>query len=50
MSKPFRFGLQAYAPGSAKDWRDLARKAESMGFSSFHLADHVIGPDRKSVV
>jgi probable F420-dependent oxidoreductase len=43
-SKPFRFGLQAYAPASAKDWRDLARKAESMGFSSFHLADHVIGP------
>ena len=44
MSKPFRFGLQAYAPASGKDWRDLARKAESMGFSSFHLADHVIGP------
>ncbi|MTA27450.1 MAG: TIGR03621 family F420-dependent LLM class oxidoreductase [Actinobacteria bacterium] len=44
MSKPFRFGLQAYAPASAKDWRDLARKAESLGFSSFHLADHVIGP------
>ena len=43
-SKPFRFGLQAYAPASAKAWRDLARKAESMGFSSFHLADHVIGP------
>ena len=44
MSKPFRFGLQAYAPASAKDWRDLARKAESLGFSSFHLADHVIRP------
>ncbi|MFM8564326.1 MAG: TIGR03621 family F420-dependent LLM class oxidoreductase [Acidimicrobiia bacterium] len=44
MSKPFRFGLQAYATSSGKDWRDLARKAESMGFSSFHLADHVIGP------
>lgn len=44
MSKPFRFGLQVYAPASAKDWRDLARKAESLGFSSFHLADHVIGP------
>jgi len=44
MNKPFRFGLQAYAPASARDWRDLARKAEAMGFSSFHLADHVIGP------
>lgn len=44
MSKPFRFGLQAYAPNSGKEWRDLARKAESSGFSSFHLADHIIGP------
>ena len=44
MSKPFRFGLQAYAPNSGKEWRELARKAESSGFSSFHLADHIIGP------
>jgi probable F420-dependent oxidoreductase len=44
MSHPFRFGLQAYAPESGKQWRELARKAESIGFSSFHLADHIIGP------
>jgi probable F420-dependent oxidoreductase len=44
MSHPFRFGLQAYAPESGKQWRELARKAESSGFSSFHLADHIIGP------
>ena len=44
MNKPFRFGLQAYAPNSGKEWRELARKAESSGFSSFHLADHIIGP------
>lgn len=44
MSRPFRFGVQAYAPASAKEWRDLARRAEDLGFSSFHLADHVIGP------
>lgn len=44
MNKPFRFGLQAYAPASGKEWRELARKAESSGFSSFHLADHIIGP------
>ena len=44
MSKPFRFGLQAYAPNSGKEWRELARKAEASGFSSFHLADHIIGP------
>jgi len=44
MSKPFRFGLQAYAPNSGNEWRELARKAEASGFSSFHLADHIIGP------
>lgn len=44
MTKPFRFGVQSYAPASAQEWRDLARRAEDLGFSSFHLADHVIGP------
>lgn len=44
MTKPFRFGVQGYAPNSADEWRSLARRAESLGFSSFHLADHVIGP------
>lgn len=44
MTKPFRFGVQGYAPASAEEWRSLARRAESLGFSSFHLADHVIGP------
>lgn len=44
MSKPFRFGVQAYAPVSAGEWRELARRAEDLGYSSFHLADHVIGP------
>jgi probable F420-dependent oxidoreductase len=44
MSRPFRFGLQAYSADSGQAWRDLARKAEALGYSSFHLADHVIGP------
>jgi probable F420-dependent oxidoreductase len=44
MTHPFRFGIQSYAPTSGRQWRDLARKAEDLGFSSFHLADHVIGP------
>ena len=42
--KPFRFGVQSYAPSSAKDWRDQVRAAESLGYSAFHLADHIIGP------
>jgi len=44
MTHPFRFGVQSYAPASAAEWREQARKAEALGFSSFHLADHVIGP------
>jgi probable F420-dependent oxidoreductase len=44
MPQPFRFGVQAYSAESGKAWRDLARQAESLGYSAFHLADHVIGP------
>ena len=43
MTKPFRFGLQAYSSSSPSDWRELAKKTEDLGFSSFHLADHYIG-------
>ena len=43
MTKPFRFGAQAYSADSPDDWRQLAQKVESLGFSSFHLADHYIG-------
>lgn len=42
--RPFRFGVQSYAADSAADWRNQARAAESLGYSAFHLADHVIGP------
>jgi probable F420-dependent oxidoreductase len=42
--RPFRFAVQSYAPTSAEQWRTQARRAEELGFSAFHLADHVIGP------
>ena len=42
--RPFRFGLQSYAPTSGAHWREQARRAEELGFSTFSLADHVIGP------
>lgn len=42
--KPFRFGLQAYHATSAAHWRTLAREAEQLGYSTFHLADHYFGP------
>lgn len=44
---PLRFGIQSFAPESAQEWRDQAKAAEDLGFSSFHLADHVIGPGPK---
>jgi probable F420-dependent oxidoreductase len=44
MTKPFRFGVQSYHADSPGQWREQARRAEALGFSTFHLADHVIGP------
>ena len=44
MNKPFRFGVQSFAPATAPAWREQARRAEDLGFSTFSVADHVIGP------
>ncbi len=44
MTRPFRFGLQSYAAADAADWRNQARRAEQLGFATFSVADHVIGP------
>lgn len=44
MTRPFRFGVQSYSASSPGDWRDQARRAEDSGFSTFSVADHVIGP------
>lgn len=44
MTRPFRFAVQSYTAASAAEWRSQVRKAEDLGFSALHLADHVIGP------
>ena len=44
MTRAFRFGLQSFNATSPQDWRDQARHAEDLGFSTFSVADHVIGP------
>ena len=45
MSKrPFRFGLQAFNPKSPSAWRDMLAKVEDLGYSAYHLADHLLGP------
>ena len=44
MSKPFRFGIQAFNASSASEWIDTAKAAEDLGYSCLHLADHYMGP------
>lgn len=46
-SHPFRFAVQAYSASSGDEWRSLARRAEDLGYSTLHLADHYIGPGPK---
>jgi probable F420-dependent oxidoreductase len=44
MAKPFRFGVQTFNSTSGKAWTETARKVEALGFSTMHLADHLLGP------
>jgi probable F420-dependent oxidoreductase len=39
-SRPFRFGVHEHRAGSAKEWKEKARRIESMGYSTFYLPDH----------
>ncbi|NBQ05124.1 MAG: hypothetical protein EBU22_07500 [Actinobacteria bacterium] len=39
-SRPFRFGIQASKASSQKEWTELAKTAESHGFSSLTMPDH----------
>jgi probable F420-dependent oxidoreductase len=42
--RPFRFAVQAVDASSAKEWRDLARRVEDLGYSTLFVADHYLGP------
>jgi len=44
MTKPFRFAVQSFNAPSGSAWTETARKAESLGYSTLHLADHLLGP------
>jgi probable F420-dependent oxidoreductase len=44
MSKPFRFAVQSFNADSGAAWAEKVRRAESLGYSAFHLADHLLGP------
>ncbi len=43
-NRPFRFAVQAFSAPSAKEWREKAQRAEGLGYSALHLADHFLGP------
>jgi probable F420-dependent oxidoreductase len=38
--RPFRFGAKAVRATSVKEWTDLARQAEDLGYASFQMDDH----------
>lgn len=47
MTRPFRFSVQASRADSARAWRELARKAEDLGYSTLFVPDHLddqLGP------
>jgi probable F420-dependent oxidoreductase len=43
-ARKFRFSLQSFSAGSAKEWTDRAKRVEDLGYSALHLADHFLGP------
>jgi probable F420-dependent oxidoreductase len=44
MTKPFRFAVQSFNAGSGLEWTERVQRAEALGYSAFHLADHLLGP------
>ena len=40
MTRKFRFGAKAVKAGSAKEWIDIVRQVEDLGYISFHMDDH----------
>jgi probable F420-dependent oxidoreductase len=42
MARPFRFAVQSFSAKSGREWRERAKRAEALGYSALHLADHVV--------
>jgi probable F420-dependent oxidoreductase len=38
--RPFRFGAKSTKAASAKEWTDLVKRVEDLGYESFHMDDH----------
>ena len=41
LPRPFRFGLQVARAESRREWRDVAKQAEDLGFDTVVVPDHV---------
>lgn len=44
MSRKFRFAVQSFNADTAVEWHDRARQVEDLGYSTLHVADHILGP------
>jgi probable F420-dependent oxidoreductase len=44
MKRPFQFGVMCFSAPSRAAWRELARKAEALGYATFIMADHYLNP------
>lgn len=42
--RPFRFAVQSFGADTPAAWRERARRAETLGYTALHLADHYLGP------
>jgi probable F420-dependent oxidoreductase len=42
--RPFRFAAQAFEAKSGKEWTELARRTEDLGYSTLFTTDHYFGP------
>jgi probable F420-dependent oxidoreductase len=40
--RPFRFGVSIWGASSREEWREKARRAESAGFDTLLVADHLV--------
>ncbi|MBI2704478.1 MAG: TIGR03621 family F420-dependent LLM class oxidoreductase [Actinobacteria bacterium] len=40
-ARPFRVGVQASSAASGKEWRDVAKEAEDLGYHVLSVADHL---------
>ncbi|MFM7270801.1 MAG: TIGR03621 family F420-dependent LLM class oxidoreductase [Actinomycetes bacterium] len=50
MTRPFRFGVQVGGPLGAREFADLARRIEGLGYSTLYMPDHFVETDLAPMV